>query len=838
MEQGMRGDLLRDGARGAAAACLLLCAFAAQAWMHKVDPGEVPELDADEGLLVMAVDSSEALHSVRLNKDGKLFGAGTMNRLPAGRSYELYVATAGEYAWNRVELLPGYFVKLRDDPEFKFKLEPGRITYPGDLLFRPKTPWRIDVEMVNRGLAAMDWLQQQHPALVGRYEFAFSGHYPDPFPGFYREQRARHPQARPAGQVALKPPPAPGKLPLAVATLFREDRIRSVDLNPRGDMLVLQLREGEKDWQLLLVDLAANAETVVARSAASFEDIEWSGDRVLLFSSTPPIGPSVVRAIRFQDEADGARRQVVLELPDGGSVLDPLPDEPDTVLYATTGTDGSLRVHRLDVASQKSIDRASLTLITRLNKGLRNDRWWLTDGHGNLRLAIVRRDDDFVLMHGQRNAFKEVMVLDDLEGFDPVGVSFDADQIYAITDQGRAQRDLVAYDVASRSIARTLFSKPGVDVQGVIFGARRQPVGVTYFDGGRLASEYFDDAGNRLARSLQAAFPGRSVSVAARSRDGSHVILWVNAGNQPPELYHLDVTSRRASLVDEDMPWLHGLHFAPSEVVRFRGGDGLPLEAFLTLPPGTGKRPLVVFPHGGPIGVADTLGFDPEVQFLASLGYAVLRVNYRGSDGYGRAFREAGRRNYGTLIEDDIGAAIDEVLAKYPLDRTRICAVGSSYGGYSAMVMAMRWPDRFRCVVSIAGVADRILFFTASDSGRSAKGRELLEKIIGDPNTQMAEMEATSPLYHYDKIRVPVMLVHGLEDRRVDYEHTRRMLRMLDMAGRTPVGLQFDKEGHGVRDADNLVRLWSGIAGFLRQYLGDPASPTSLPAEASAPAAD
>jgi dipeptidyl aminopeptidase/acylaminoacyl peptidase len=829
---------MRFGATWLVIAGLCLCAFTTQARMHKVDPGEVPVLEPGEGLLVMAVDTDADLQSVRLNKDGQLFGAGMMTHLSAGRSYRLFVAPAGDYTWNKVEFLSNYFVKLRDDPEFKFKVEPGRIIYPGDLLFRPKTLWRVEAAMTNRGLAAIDWLQQQHPGVYARYEFAYSGHYPDPFPAFYRAARASHPEAKPANEVVLKAPPAPGKLPIAVKTLFRQGRIREASLNPRGDLLALHVREDDKDFRIVLVDLPANTSSVLATSALPFEDIEWSGDDVLLFASDPPIDPRRVRAVRFGADPTGRRTRTVLKLPDGGSVLDPLPEEPDAILYASYGLSGELMVHKLYLFDQHSVDKVRRTYAARLNTGLKDDLGWLTDGHGNLRLAVVKRGEDQVLVRRQGDAFEDVMVLSDDGDFDPVGVSYEGDQIYAVTDKDRAQRELVAYDVATRKNVRTLFAKPGIDVQGVIFGNHREPIGVTYLEGGRLASEYFDDAGNRLARSLQAAFPGRSIAIASRNRDGKHVILWADAGGQPPQLYHLDVDKRSANLIDEDMPWLDNLHFAPTDVVRFKGGDGLPLEAFLTLPPGAGKRPLVVFPHGGPVGVADTLGFEAEVQFLASLGYAVLRVNYRGSAGYGRAFREAGQRSYGTLIEDDIDAAIREVLAKYPLDEKRMCAVGSSYGGYSAMVMAVRWPDRFRCAVSIAGVADRVLFFTASDSSRTVKGRELMERIIGDPNTQLAAMQATSPLYRYEQIRIPIMLVHGLEDRRVDEEHTRRMLRMLDMAGRTPVGLEFAKEGHGFEDPDNLDKLWSGVAGFLQTYLDHPTTAAAAPGISTATGAD
>lgn len=818
-----------------------LCLLALPAWarMQEVKPGQTPELAPGEGLVVVAVDTDVALSGVELNKDGKVFGGGSMSGLKPGISYRLYIAPAGDYAWRRVLLTSQFGYNLRDSDEFRFRLEPGQITYPGDLLFRPSSFFSGDMGMVNRALAAMDWLQQTHPALWARYALRYAGHYPDPFPEFYRKALAQHPDARPAAQVTLRAPPAAGALPIAPATLFRDSRITGLSLNPRGDLLALQVRERKDEWRIELLDLSSDQQRVLATSVDPIRQMLWAGNDALLFTVPVKNGRDVVRGIRADTAADGKRKWSPLSLPDGGFLVDALPQRPNQVLYATTLSNGDNAVQVLDVSSQAAIDRWRPRLRDRVNVGLERDVGWLTDGEGRLRLAIVRRDEGYVLRYRDSEGapYRDVMTLDHLRDFEPVGLSYAADEIYAVTDDGRAQRDLVAYDVATRKIVRTLFSRSGVDVVDLIQGPQRTPIGVTYYESGRLVSHYFESADDRVGRALSAALPGRNLQIAARNADGKQIVLWADASDQSPQLYHLDLDKRVARTIGETMPWLHGMTFAPSEVLRFKGRDGLPLEAFLTLPPGAGPKPLVVFPHGGPIGVADALGFDPETQFLASMGYAVLRVNFRGSDGYGRAFREAGRGSFGTLIEDDIDAAIVQAQARYPLDPQRMCVVGASYGGYSALVMTIRWPQRFRCAVSIAGVADRILFYTASDGARSAEGRANLEKRLGDPKTELAQMIDTSPLYHYDAIKVPVMLAHGLEDRRVDYEHTRRMLRMLDMAGNAPVGLSFKDEGHGFGDVEHRVALWSGVAGFLQTHLSGPQAAPAPTAAATPPTA-
>lgn len=803
------------------ATLVLLCGlatFAAQASMREIKPDEAVALKPGEGLVVMAVDTSVDVAMVRMNRDGKLFGSGVMRDLKAGRNFRLYAVAAGTYEWRELQLFFGYSYRLSDDEDFRFTVEPGRITYPGDLLFRPRSFWRAHFASANRALAAIDWMQKTHPRVYAQYPFAFSGRYPDPFPAFYKPLRAAA-KEDPAALPDLREPKLAYVLPLQPALLFKPERIIQASLNPSGTLLALQVRNGKDDWGVDLVDLQGRQASLMAKSVVQFDSVEWAGDDLLLLTVDPPRGEQRVIAVRVETDPAGARRYTRIDLPKGGWVVDTLPREPGYILFGSIARQGGLMVHRLDISSQKAVDEAKLQYRDRLNQGVKDDLWWMADGNGALRLAIARRGEDFVLVLQENLVFRDVMTLGSDTDLDPVGLSLDVRTMYALTDAGRGQRELVEYDLGRKAVGRTLFSRPGVDVEHVLFDAQRTPIGVQFYEGGLLVSEYFQPEDARLGALLAKAFPGRMVRVADRSRDGRHVVLDVDAADHPSQLYHLDTVKGTAELLDDAAPWLASVNFAPAQVLSFKGKDGLPLEAFLTLPAGAGKRPLVVFPHGGPIGVADRLHFDREVQFVASLGYAVLQVNFRGSDGYGRAFREAAYGAFGTRIEDDIDAAIAAALARHPVDGDRMCMLGASYGGYSGLVAAVRWPERFRCVVSIAGPSDQALLFTSSDLGRTEASRATLEKYLGDPAKVLDSMQQQSPLYQYAAIRTPVMLIHGLEDERVDYEHSRRMARMLVLSGQRPVGLAFESEGHSFKSQENREKTWSAVAGFLRQHL-------------------
>lgn len=801
--------------------------------MRRIDPGEDPKLAPDEGLVVLSVDTDSYVASVNVRRvDGRT--AEVLTNIAPGRDSGLYATKAGDYRWSEVGLTKGWYRSRfeLDDPEYTFSVAPGKISYPGDLILRVESLTSARMHIANRSLPIIDWLEKDHGNLYPRVPFGYAGLYPDPFPEFYRTARTGH--VEPADKLnGGREPPKPGPLGLTAEVMWKPNRVSDIALNGPGDLAVESVRDASGRYGLELIDLALGRSQRMVTSTEQYDSLRWKDARTLIAAKGDSyhvfdVGPG------------GGERRTVKQRPINGAgrLVDLLPAEPGVILFEGIDSRNELVVHRVALEGQRSINGfASALSRDRLNRGVTHDISWFADGRGRLRAAVLLRDETYVLVHGMNGVFHDVLQYRAEPTFTPVGLSFDGDTMYGYSEEGRNQRDLVAFDPTSKKITRTLFSKPGVDVAGTIFNDAREPVGVRYYLSGRLVTEYFDEGSRQLDRTLQAAFPGRNVTVLDRSADSRQLILWVDGTDRSPQLYHLDVAARRASLLDEVAPWLADKSFAPVHVLNVKASDGLTVDAFLTLPEGNGKRPLVLFPHGGPIGVSDRLHFNRDVQFLASLGYAVLQVNFRGSEGYGKSFREAGHRAYGRAIEDDIDAALRAALASYPLDESRMCVVGASYGGYSALVSALRWPGRFRCAVSLSGVSDRALFFTASDAARSAETRPLLERIMGDPRKDMAEMQAISPLYHVKDLTLPLMLVHGREDIRVDFEHTRRLVRMLNLEGRPPVLLAFPGMGHGFDDPVLEDIAWTGIAGFLQQSLGASATSATTATTAAAPVA-
>ena len=814
---------------------LIFSLAAAAAGMRVLDADDMPRLDADEGLLLVTLDTEFPLEAVYMKQEGAVLNSRVLKNVVAGRTTALVRLAAGRYGWDKLRI--GNWGRswswsdynLGDDPESFFDVRAGVINYPGDLLVKSISSGVSYIQRMNHATLAIDWLDANNPDLLKQRALVYSGPYADPFPAYYLKARdSAGGKGKASGKLLA--PPDPGELPLEPKTLWQQERLESIALNPSGDLLAVQVREdGKQMWAVDIIDLEGSKAHRVARTDIAFERMRWSGDRALLLtlnaSKVLSLGANegdteaIVHVVHVGTGSTGELTYDAWTVPRRGRVLDVLEHDPNHILFATVGMRNNILVHRIDISSEKALSRFSPETTAPINRLDMGEHWWFADGTGELSVAMSRRDGKLVYSRRNGTRLDEFLAIDSRSNFYPLGLSDDASTLYALTDEGRDQRELVAYDIPARKITRTLFRKEGVDVMAAIFGTGNRPVGVRYYVEGRLLSDYFGAEDRQRVQSLQKAFPGKNVVMIDKNADNSQLILGVDGSDSTPKYYRFDTGAGRAELIEDSTPWLKDVRFAPTRIVRVTSKDGLQIEAFLTIPEAPEKRPLIVMPHGGPVGVSDRLQFDRDTQFLASLGYAVLRVNFRGSEGFGKSFREAGFRQFGAAIEDDIDAALARVLADHPVDSARMCVLGFSYGGYSALISAVRSPERFRCVISVSGVTDRILLYTASDAARTAAERKVLVKQWGDPLVEGDAIVTGSPVYRHRDIKVPVMLVQGTEDIRVDPEHLRRMQRMLELDDRPVVGLLFEGEGHAVESLANTDAMWRGIAGFLHKHL-------------------
>lgn len=323
----------------------------------------------------------------------------------------------------------------------------------------------------------------------------------------------------------------------------------------------------------------------------------------------------------------------------------------------------------------------------------------------------------------------------------------------------------------------------------------------------------------RLYRSLEKSFPGEFVDFINFSEDGGKLLFEVSSDRDPGTYYLLDTKTRKANRLFAIKPWIKPERMAERRPFRFKASDGMELEGILTLPPKRGETglPMVLVPHGGPHGPSDDWFYDSDAQFLASRGYLVLQVNYRGSGGRGANFIRAGYLKWGTRIQQDLIDGVKWAMDHHYADPSRICVYGGSFGGYSAMMTVIRAPGLFKCAIGYAGIYDLAMMYKKGDIREDKSGRSYLTSVIGRDDT---DLDANSPDKLADKIDVPVLLVHGKADQRAPYAQAEAMRDALKKAHKPYEWMAVPDEGHGFFKEENRVAFLTKMQEFLEKNIG------------------
>ena len=322
-------------------------------------------------------------------------------------------------------------------------------------------------------------------------------------------------------------------------------------------------------------------------------------------------------------------------------------------------------------------------------------------------------------------------------------------------------------------------------------------------------------------KSLSAAFPDATVILGRATDDGAKMIAHVVSDRDPGIYYLYDRKTAKAEELFASMEGIDPQQMAARRPISFAARDGMRLHGYLTMPVAKGERkpPLILMVHGGPHGVKDTWSFDTDAQFLANRGYAVLQVNYRGSDGRGNAFKRAGYRQWGGKIIDDLVDGVKWTVAQGEVDGARMCAYGASFGAYASLMLAAREPALFKCAVGYAGVYEPALIFQEEGVKGNARMTSTFTRYLG---TDAAELSRYSPVQRAAAIKAGVLLIHGGKDKRAPEKHALLMKAALEKAGHPPEWYYVDYEGHGFYDTENQAEVYRRLEKFFAQYLGKP----------------
>jgi len=448
----------------------------------------------------------------------------------------------------------------------------------------------------------------------------------------------------------------------------------------------------------------------------------------------------------------------------------------------------------------------------------------ITDNQGNVRFAVSIDDSNRQVISYKPNTDSDWQKwsLQDFEGDNIRPLSFTADnqKVYVSANAGQSTRALYLFDFETNGFEKVMHDKR-VDITTLLRDFSDQRVVAVGTDLGVPKYRYIDSSDKKATahRMLMGAFKGQDIVIASATDDGTLAVAYVYSDINPGKYYLFDTESLQATYIASQRKWLDPELMAHTESMTFETRDGATIYGNLTLPKSKDKNvPLVVLPHGGPHGVRDFWGFDWEVQLLAYYGYAVLQVNYRGSGGFGLDFEKAGHGKWGTLMQDDITDATMALIDSGVADSSRVCIYGHSYGGYAALMGAVREPELYRCVIGSMGVYDLPMMFKEGDIAERDSGLAYLRQALGE---DQQDLQSRSPAYNADKIKAAVLLIHGARDERAPIEQAESLQRALNQAGVEYQWLEISNEAHGYYDEQNRLTVYNKVLAFLEANIGE-----------------
>jgi len=525
--------------------------------------------------------------------------------------------------------------------------------------------------------------------------------------------------------------------------------------------------------------------------------------------------------------------------PDAARILDRDLDDPENIYmalyeYADMRGPSQSALDARNGNTDRDLFRLDLFKVdvhtgkhAKVTAGSYNTSVWYLDGHGH----VAGRLEQF------ERPLKEVFQVPDNDGWKTVGeyeasadhgagiVGLSADGRYVVSTalDTEQMRILSGLDLKTASTT-TLFSNVKYDTDSVLTDPWTDRVIGAAYIADKTQFQYFDDKLEALQKGLETSFPGVSVEAVSWNTAMDKVIVKVDSPKHPIDYYYLDRTTHQAVQIGSGYPDLQETDLGAVQTYPYKARDGLDIPAYLTLPPGKPAKnlPVVVMPHGGPDD-RDSIRFDWMAQFFANRGYAVLQPNFRGSSGYGHKFTEAGLREWGLKMEDDLTDGVKKLVADGIADPKRVCIVGASYGRYAALAGAALTPDLYARAVSFAGISDlpKVMSEERVRYGRDSQTVSFWTSRIGSTSDDSEQLRATSPARHADRIKCPVLLMHGEGDTTVQIEQSEIMADAMKSAGKPVEFIRFPGEDHYFNFADTRIRFLKETEAFLKKNIGN-----------------
>lgn len=636
----------------------------------------------------------------------------------------------------------------------------------------------------------------------------------------------------PSAPVALQPPPA--------EYFFGNVSFGGAVMSPSGRYLAVRLSKPGSRILLAVLDLETRQPKVIANfSDADVAHVQWVNDERLVYDVV-----NMAEADGDREEApglyavnrDGSKFIQLANRTWRGSAPQPwntfLLEQPGSQdsewiyvrrpLYDDNDNYFGTRLRRLntltgaaEVVSEPDVEVSSFML----------------DAKGEPRLAMLLGDVKTVIYYldPARKKWREIAKYNTYgsakDSILPLGFGADG-TLFVAANAGEDKASLRTFDFAANKVSKeAIVATTGYDFDGSLI-VREKLLGV------RITTDaegdvWLDPAMKSLQAAIDKLLPGMINMIDLPSKPaGPWVLVESFADRQPLRYWLYDTKTGAIEGVGSTYPKIDAAQMGLQEPIAYTARDGLQIPGLLTLPPGGVRKnlPMVVLVHGGPWVRGSSWRWDPESQFLATRGYAVLEVEFRGSTGFGARHFEAGIKQWGLAMQNDIADGTRWAIAQGIADPKRICIAGSSYGGYAALMGLVNDPDLYRCGIEWAGVTDIELMYTGTWFSKSDASAGFLKYgmpvLIGDPVKDSAQLKATSPIQQAARIHQPLLLAYGEADRRVPLYHGKKFYSAVRRTNEHVELVTYDGEGHGWSLPKNRINFWTRVERFLSAHIG------------------
>ena len=645
--------------------------------------------------------------------------------------------------------------------------------------------------------------------------------------------------------------PVPDAEQIPVMDFFRPSLLQQPTVNPSGTHIAAAIAAGEDHTSLMVYDLKdQKMETIGSRGDSDINSVRWlNNDRLTYIISVQKLAGFILAGAKV-----GSLQSTypILQNIGGASIAVPPNDRLHPLEYISRGSEitgqygqvmtvnaametgkfmnlsgngALLDAKILDDAAEDNVRHISEKHpILKTPDGF--DLSYFADKEGKLAYGMTSTDGVFSLHRLSEETWESCP--EDLDEIKVIGCGDNPGEIVVLgARKDNKPRALEIMDGATGKVLDVLYQDKAYDCDAWLY---RDPVSHlivgAVFNRAGPGVVWFSEAYRNLQKLVDGLFPGQLVRIIGNDEEGKMVLISVFSDRSPPIYNWVDLEKHSAGLIKNSAPWIDPKRMRPMSLIKFKTRDGQQLDAFVTMPAGASKQnppPLVVLPHDSSSS-KDSWGFNAEVQFLASRGYAVLQPNYRGSTGSSWMFPTNDEWAFHKM-HDDVTDATKAFLASGLVDRGRVAIMGTSFGGFLALSGAAYEPGLYRCAISISGVADwgKLIADYKYDKFSNAYFSRMVYK-LGDPKKDPEKWDAISPLRHAEQIRASIFIAHGEYDAPVDITCSKDLASIVAKNHIPVETVSFQNEAAGVRHLGNKVELYSRIEAFLAKNLGSPQS--------------